>query len=73
MAKEQRIQVKEEEVTRNGHTVTVLTVGKNEIGFIEEAGDRFLAFVAGQTGSTRYRTMDTAVSALIAEYHLHHS
>ncbi|MFD1432406.1 DUF2969 domain-containing protein [Lacticaseibacillus yichunensis] len=71
MAKEQRISVTEEEVTRNGHTVTVLTVGKNEIGYIQTEEDRFLAYVAGATTAHRFKTMDDATNFLISEYHLH--
>ncbi|WP_179395205.1 DUF2969 family protein [Lacticaseibacillus absianus] len=73
MAKEQKIMVQQEDVTRNGHTVSVLTVNKNEIGYVETEEKRFLAYQAGQTKPNRFKTMDDAVNFLIAEYHLHHS
>ncbi|WP_125702979.1 DUF2969 family protein [Lacticaseibacillus daqingensis] len=73
MGKEQKITVQQEEVTRNGHTVSVLTVNKNEIGFVETEEKRFLAYLAGSSNANRFKTMDDAVSFLISEYHLHHS
>ncbi|WP_225047103.1 DUF2969 family protein [Lacticaseibacillus kribbianus] len=73
MAKEQKIMVQQEDVTRNGHTVSVLTVAKNEIGYVETIENRFLAYIAGQTSANRFKTMDDAVAFLISEYHLHHS
>lgn len=73
MAKEQKIQVVQEDVTRNGHTVSVLTVNKNEIGFVETEGERFNAFLAGNNRANHFKSMDDAVSFLISEYHLHHS
>ncbi|WP_461215076.1 DUF2969 domain-containing protein [Lacticaseibacillus sp. GG6-2] len=73
MAKEQKIQVVQEDVTRNGHTVSVLTVNKQEIGFVETVGERFNAYLAGNTSANHFKSMDDAVNFLIAEYHLHHS
>ncbi|MDN5591782.1 MAG: DUF2969 domain-containing protein, partial [Lacticaseibacillus paracasei] len=48
-----------------------LKIGDREIGFIEPDGTRFSAFVAGSTKPNRFKTLDAAVNALIAEYHLH--
>jgi len=71
MAKEQNIKVNLEEVQRNGHTVSVLTLGKQELGFIEPTDDRFTAYVAGNTDPNRFKAFDDAVNFLISEYHLH--
>lgn len=71
MAKERNIKVTQADETRNGHTVSVLKIGDREIGFIEPDGKRFSAFVAGSTKPNRFKTLDAAVNALIAEYHLH--
>ena len=71
MAKERNIKVTQADETRNGHTVSVLKIGDREIGFIEPDGTRFSAFVAGSTKPNRFKTLDAAVNALIAEYHVH--
>ncbi|KRN25093.1 DUF2969 family protein [Lacticaseibacillus camelliae] len=73
MPKEQKITVNQEDVTRNGHTVSVLTLGKNEIGYVapEEDGKHFNAFLAGDAKPHRQKTMDAAVAFLLSEYHLH--
>lgn len=73
MPKEQKINVNQEDVTRNGHTVSVLSINKTELGYIEQQDDRFLAYQAGETEPNRFKTMDDAVNFLIAEFHLHHS
>lgn len=73
MAKEQKIQVVQEDVTRNGHTVSVLTVNKNEIGYVETVVGRFNAYLAGESRANHFKSMDDAVNFLISEFHLHHS
>ena len=67
MAKEKNIKVAQMDETRNGHTVSVLRIGDQEIGFIEPDGTRF----AGSNKPNRFKNIDDAVNALIAEYHLH--
>ncbi|KMO46267.1 DUF2969 domain-containing protein [Lacticaseibacillus rhamnosus] len=71
MAKEKNIKVAQMDETRNGHTVSVLKIGDQEIGFIEPDGTRFAAYVAGSNKPNRFKNIDDAVNALIAEYHLH--
>ncbi|WP_338215119.1 DUF2969 family protein [Lacticaseibacillus salsurivasis] len=73
MAKEQKITVQQEEVTRNGHTVSVLTVGKVEIGYIEPEADgkHFQGFVAGSMQGNRFKNLADAENYLLSEYHLH--
>jgi len=73
MAKEQNIKVNLEEVQRNGHTVSVLNLGKQELGYIESEEARFTAYVAGNTAPNRFKQFDDAVNFLISEYHLHRS
>ncbi|MCG4282657.1 DUF2969 domain-containing protein [Lacticaseibacillus saniviri] len=73
MAKEQKIKVALDDVTRNGRTVSVLILGKQEIGYIESEGDKFAAYLAGNTTANRFKNIDDAVNFLISEYHLHHS
>ena len=62
MAKEKNIKVAQMDETRNGD---------QEIGFIEPDGTRFAAYVAGSNKPNRFKNIDDAVNALIAEYHLH--
>ena len=72
MAKDQKIPVNQNDVTRNGHTVSVLTVGKYEIGYIEEVDAKFIAYLNGSSQPNHFKTMDDAVDFLISDYHLHH-
>ena len=58
MAKEKNIKVAQMDETRNGHTVSVLRIGDQ-------------AYVAGSNKPNRFKNIDDAVNALIAEYHLH--
>lgn len=72
MSKKNEILVNQEEVTRNGHTVSVLTVGKHEIGYVEPEEKRFIAYLAGSSQPNRFKTEADAVDFLISDYHLHH-
>lgn len=73
MAKEQNIMVQQEDVERNGHTVSVLSVNRQEIGYIETQDTRFLAYLAGSDKPNRFKTLADATNFLIAEFHLHRS
>ncbi|MBU3852080.1 MAG: DUF2969 domain-containing protein [Candidatus Paralactobacillus gallistercoris] len=59
-----------EDETRQGKTIQVLRLAKQEIGYITHDHDRYAVHTGGvQVGNQK--TLDDAIHALIAEYHLH--
>lgn len=72
MAKERKIEISMDQVKRGGQMVSVLNIGKKEIGFIEPEGAKFNAVLVGAGQSQQFKSEDEAVNYLIATYHLHH-
>lgn len=72
MAKERKIEISMDKVKRGGQEVSVLNIGKKEIGFIEPQGAKFNAVILGSDLNQAFKTEDEAVNYLIATYHLHH-
>ena len=71
MTKERKINISMDSVKRNGRDVSVLSIGKKEIGYIEPDGAKFNAVEVDTDLSQNFKTEDEAVNFLIANYHLH--
>lgn len=71
MSKEQKVKLTMADEQRGGQTVSVLNMGRQELGYIRNDGDRFVAVVSGSEETDRFKTEDDAVSFLIATFHLH--
>ena len=71
MTKERKISISMDAVERNGRTVSVLKIGKDEIGVIEPRGEKFMAFPSGSDGEQLFKSEEDAVNYVISTYHLH--
>ncbi|KRM87872.1 hypothetical protein FD19_GL000149 [Lacticaseibacillus thailandensis DSM 22698 = JCM 13996] len=56
---------------RDGQSVSVLSMGQQELGYVRPDGDRFVAVVSAGAETDRFRNEDDAVNFLIATFHLH--
>lgn len=71
MTKERKININMDTVKRDGRDVSILTIGKDEIGVIEPRGEKFLAFPSGSDSQELFKSEEDAVNYVISAYHLH--
>lgn len=71
MSNKDSITIDQTDETRDGKAASVLRIKGQELGYVVEDANRFIAYAAGQTTGSRFKTAEDATTFLISEYHLH--